>query len=743
MAQSTTTILSINIITHKGKQLLHGRWPVFVNTLREGLQQTGRVNPETTDNLFLFNFNHPFSALSSCIESLDRAKETVKWSSDEVGAVPIQIVLHLENPTERYADLYDVSANLWNFLQQESIYLTRALKLQWDRLLAGKKLPPATLEEENGGVFLLKFSAPAHVKVERLFPHRGLALSGKEKECFYCGRTNHVPSRCPSKFLTMETQGLSEVGFLPFPELSRIYRQVFTNSDDIIDKLAAGVDPSEIKKNQELQVYLSYFDLFRIYQPRFLHHIAFTFYMKWEDVGRMDKIRIDSNNLNMGLDCLRVRQYAQARKWLSSDNLRNDGKDFYASVGLAFLALEQGRDRDVGTLLERTSDLAESEKDRIYIGLLLARHYHVTQDLWKADQAANNVLSIHAECTEAKYAKIKIGITSGFADQAFTQVGALVKNFRELYMAALMDPALIPIQGLVEEVLLSHYQNLHGNAKEALAEVNKEWESLKTWLGENDKLVKGNVNAVKTLQHHAERGTYYDLLTVCNRSKAVVASCHRIRRERIEFLETKIIDLANIWKGYHTFWVNYPYPALFENFIKKLADINARLTSLQQVVRKKEKTLQFGTTMERLVEIHKELGTFKAQLSRMVWVREFVSGASNFSRKLVISEVALNALAFALLTVFSTFAADTLSQGMQHVINDSWFHKKVYMVCSFMAAPFISMSLVFWEKRGEVMVAIPDLIDNAPAPTFPTEAQDAAALAKPMETKVVDPNEEA
>lgn len=244
------------------------------------------------------------------------------------------------------------------------------------------------------------------------------------------------------------------------------------------------------------------------------------------------------------------------------------------------------------------------------------------------------------------------------------------------------------------------------------------------------------------MQHHAERGTYYDLLTVCNRSKAVVASCHRIRRERLEFLETKIIDLANIWKGYHTFWVNYPYPALFENFIKKLADINSRLTTLQQSVRNKDKALQFSTTMERLVAIHKELATFKSQLSRMVWIREFVGGANNFLRKLAISEVVLNFLSFALLTVFTTFAADTLSEGMQHIINDAWFHKKVYMVSSFMLAPFLSMALVFWEKRGEVMIAVPGLIDDVPSPTFPTDDQDDAALAKPMATKVSDQNKD-
>lgn len=725
MSKITTTILSINVISHKGKQYLHGRWPVFVNALRDGLQQTGRLNPESSDNLFVFTYNHPYTALSSCLESLNQAKATVKWN-EELGTVPIQIMLHLENPAERYADLYDPAANLWNFLQQEAIYLSRPLKTQWAQFMVGKKLPSHTFEDEAGGVFLLKFAGEAKVKVERLFPHRALALSGKEKECFYCGRTNHVPAKCPSKYLSMETQGLPEVGFMPFSELSRIYRDVFTSPDEIIAKLATGVESSEIRKDPALMVYISYFDLFRIYQPRFLHHIAFTYYMKWEDTGRMDRVNIDSNNLNMGLDCLRVGQYPQAKKWLSSDSLRNDGKDFYASVGLAFLALEQGRDRDVGTLLERASDLAETEKDRIYIGLLLARHYHLTQDLWKADQATNNVLSIHAECIEAKYSKIKIGITSGFADQAFSQVSTLVKNFRDIFMSSLMDPALIPIQGLVEEVLIAHYQNLNGAAQEALGEVNKEWEELKAWLGEEDKLVKANVNAVTTLQRQHERGTYYDLLTVCNKSKAVVASCHRIRRERLEFLDTKIKEILRIWEGYHTFWLNYPYPALFNNFIQKLARINNRLGDLQRSI-KNNKKLLFSGAMSQLISIHKEMMTFKPQITRMVWTREVLSGSTNFFRLLMISELGLNAIAFATLTIFSTVATDALSPALQQLFSDSWFQKRTYLTTTALIAPFIALTMVFWNKKGDVITTVPGLVNDAPPPAFPTDYNETAA----------------
>jgi len=697
---SSATLLAINVISHKGKQLLHGRWVILVNALRDGLQQTGLQNNESTDHLLIYNFNHPYTALSSLLESLEKAKREVGWS-EELGAVPIQIVLHLDNPTERYADLYDMAANLWNFLQQESIYITRQLKGHWQKLMEGKQLPAFTIESESDNMFRIAFSETAQLRVERLFPHRGLALSGKEKECFYCGRTNHKPANCPSKLMTMETQGLAEVGYLPFSKISELYKQAFLASEKIISILATGVNVATIKKTPPLQVYLAYFDLFHIFQPRFLNHIAFTFYLKWEDIGRMDRVDIDSNNLNMGLDCLRVGQYDEARKWLTSDNLRRDGKDFYASVGLAFLALEQERDKDMGTLLERANDLAESEKDRIYIGLLLARYYMLNHDLWKADQAANNVLTIHAECPEAKYSKIRISIRSGFMDQAFTQIGTLIKTNKELFITALMDPTLIPIQGLVEEVLSSHVQNLNAMATESLAEVTQEWEQLVAWLGEDDKLIKENSAMVSTLEKHLQRGSYYDLKAVIFRAKSVVAACHRIRREKLDFLQERIDEVFKSWEGYHTFWLQYPYQALFSSFIKKLANLNNNLAELRRQAKKKQ-NIVFATAIEQLVALHKEIGTLKPQVTRMVWTAEILGSARSFFRKLAISEAVLNVIFFLILALLHTVLANAIPQGLQEIVQDPFTQKKSFLVTTFILAPMLALALTFTEKKPTI-----------------------------------------
>ena len=710
MSKNTDTILSVNIINHKGRQLFQDRWDVFVDSLRGGLQQAGRLDPESKENLFLFSFTHPFTALASCLESISSAKKSVNWK-EEFGDAPIQIVMHLDIATDRYDEIYDVTAPLWNFLNQESIYLTRSMKSQWTQLMDGKRLPPLNLNDESGGVYLLKFLEPPQIAVERLFPYRNLALSGPEKECFYCGRHDHVPGKCPSKYLNMDTQGLPWIGFMSTSELSRIYKDVFTNSDRMLTVLAAGVEPAKIKSDLLLQVYIAYFDMFRVYQPRFLFHISFSKYPKWEEMGRTDKMRIDNNNLNLGFDCLRVQQYGHAHKWLSSDSLRNDGKEFQASVGLAFLALEQGREKDMGTLLERARDLADSEKNSIYISLLLARYYYLTNDLWKAEQETNSVLAIHDECAEAKFSKIKIGVRSGFVDQAFGQVVSLIKDSREYYMATLMDSGLSPIQGLVEEVLSSQFQNMSRYAKESLAEVNKVWKKLTEWLGERGEPGQANIDAVDKLHKHLDRGSYFDLLTVRNKSKSVVASCHRLRRERIEFLGEKTNKMLGIWEDYHKFWVDYQYQGLFKNFINDLDEFNANLLKLQRSI-KNDKTLLFSEAMGLLDDLNQKMKLFRPQVDKMIWTRDALEIAKNFTKKLLVLEVALNLLSFVALTFFSVVVVDLLPDSTRQLLASSWFHTRTYMLTSVLAAPGFALALVILDGAGKSIIREAEEVDD-------------------------------
>ncbi|MDH3392749.1 MAG: hypothetical protein OEL66_01990, partial [Desulfobulbaceae bacterium] len=401
------------------------KWVNFLTSLRTNLLQIGNELKGSSDALMLFNYPNPADAIISLQKILADIKSELKWNSDSLGSLPIQIVIHFDKNDDHSASLRDVSANLWDFLHQETIYITRPMQLRWKELLQGKDVPAHTFEREGMGLFRLDFTDSAEKEQAKLFPYRELASLGSEKECYYCGMSNHVPGNCPSKILTMNMPGVSDVGYLPFGELGSLYKEVLAKQDKIASALADGVKPTQIRKTPALLIFVAYFDLFKVYQPRFLHKLTFGLYYKWEEVLSRATKTVENTRLHLALDCLRVRQYDKAEKLFFEELSSRSGKHFYATVGLAFRALELQRDNDVQTYLQRASEVATSETEKIYINLLLCRYSLLTDDKWKAEQALENTFNIKQDCEEARYAKIQYQVRTGQSDLTFQEMRML------------------------------------------------------------------------------------------------------------------------------------------------------------------------------------------------------------------------------------------------------------------------------------------------------------------------------
>ncbi len=413
MKKNNSILLAIRTLSYQGGKILGSRWLPLIDALRQALAKSGFEQPESSDELLLFTFPNPFLALISLLEGLDSVKVEHDWQESQ-GALPLQTVIHLLEEEDSLPQIQQTSASEWDMLQQETIYITRPLMRNWKELTAGRDLPEHRFADEGGGFFQMVIAGKATLRKVELFAYRSLPVHGKLKECFYCGMTSHNPANCPSKFISMKVRGMDQVGYLPFDELNSIYKKIFPDYSDCSNKCAAGIKPAQLRQDKELLVFVAYLDLNRMYQLRFLVNTAFCLNAKWEGQDSTDKINIDSRNLHLGLDCLRVGQYAQAEELLTRESKKKEGKQFYATVGLAFWALELGRAKDMGHYLERAKNIASQEKERIYSHLLLSRYYELHNDSWKAKESVNQAIKINADALECQYRKIQHNVRYGF-----------------------------------------------------------------------------------------------------------------------------------------------------------------------------------------------------------------------------------------------------------------------------------------------------------------------------------------
>ena len=690
MAKNLSILLAVRALSHKGKRLVGDSWLKFLYGLRAHLQRTGIEDKDSSDELLLFTYTHPYNAFSSLFEGLERVKKDLGWK-ESLGPVPVQVIFHLEE-SRGTLPVREITSDIWDMLQTELPYVSRPLKNRWDQLMAGRKLPPHFFESEGEGLFRLEIKDKSSMKMESLFPCRELVVGGRKAECFYCGMNSHEPQSCPSKLLTMEMNGLDEAGYLPFPALARVFRQIFSDPSRIRKILSSGVSPSQIRKDPALQVFIAYFDMFRIYQPRFLWHSAFTTYSSWHHVLRTDKMNIDSRTLHMGLDCLRVGQYAQAGKLFEEELSKNKGKKFYAAIGRAFLSLELGRERDFQDFLERAKIMADSDQKQIYINLLLSRFYDLSDNLWRGTDAVREILNKDPGSFEAGYRKIQITVREGHGENVFNQLQSLVLDSREYFMIALMDPVLIPIHGMVEDMLSARFDGLKGNARENLAIARSDCDSLKSLAGESDQSVQANFQILGNLVKQYDRKSYYDVYDVFERSKALSFSCQRIMQERIQELKEKIDRAISRWVAYDNYWKSYPFKSMFKSFLNSLIGSKKKLTRARDLVNSnKPKSCKQGEELFN-VAIH-ELNKIKPMYVRMVKMHMFLKGFKFFVSRLIIAEVVLGVIGITLFFVLSRFLIASIPGEIVELLNDPWFQKQSLLVGTVLIAPLLALGL--------------------------------------------------
>lgn len=684
MTEQNQILLVVHSLPYQGKRLLGDTWIDFFADFRDQLKAKGLESPDSNSEHLLFNFSNPLSAITSFFESLENTKKKAGWK-ETLGSIPIQAVLHLEKKNDKLPPFREASSSIWESLHQENLYISRSLKLRWDEIMAGIDLPPYKFLGVESGLFQIIFSDHAQIKSEKLFPHRDLPILGKEKECFYCGMTNHPPAKCPSKFLTTEIWALSSVGYLSFSELSDNYKEAFANQEKFIKIIENGVDAALVRNDPVLLAFLSYFDLCLLYQPRFLFHQAFTTKVSWDGTCKNSSLNIDSRTLQNGLDCLRVGEYAKATEHLMAEDQRLRGKQFYAHIGLAFVAVELGRKEEVRQHLDIAESLAEKEKERIYISLLLSRYHDLAGHLQKADQAIHPIYNRYLDCAEALYRKVQIKVRGGEGKEVIKLLQELVKAYRHLFITALMDPILLPFSGIVEDILSNQAQSRTKTAQEKLADAEEECKTLIYWFDSADKDLQANLTALENLKKQYKRKSYYDMLDVIERAMALVSSCIRLQESKLDELNEKVDDFAFKWDMYNAFWNSYTYKPFFENFDEILNTSKRKLVEARAI-----SADSLGKAIENFESAVKDIEQLPPIIDKMNKLKTALDIVGVFGKKVVLAEIFLGILLFAFFPLVSIFGADFLGGLFVQTTQNPQFQKNGIFVTGLIIAPLLA-----------------------------------------------------
>jgi hypothetical protein len=681
---SNSAVLAIRPLKYQGEQILKKQWPDFLLSFKKLLIQIGSEAQDSSDELLLLDYDHPYTALTSFFESLDLIKKQ-KWK-EEWGPVPIQVIFHLQKKKEPPALFRDYTASIWGALQQEVFYVTRALKLQWVQIFADKEIPHHQFIDAEEGMSQLSFSGDlSQFKRDKLMPSRYLAAQGSNKECFYCGMSNHIPAKCPSKLMSMETRGISMVGYLPFSEIDSYFKKVFTHQKKLEELLGSNIDAAEIRKQPALQVFLAYFDVYLVFQARFLGYIAFSVHPAWDGSGKIDRVKIDSRNLHTALDCLRVGQYKEAYDFMVVENQTIAGKQFYATVGQAFIALERGRWADMGQFLQLASGMASSEKETIYISLLLSRYHSLSGHPWKAEEIIQSVVNLYTDCQEVLYRKVQSMVDDGLGQQALQLLRKLAGAERHYFISILFDPALLPVTDMSESMLVSLVQAKEKEARENLVNAQGDYAELKNWFACEDEDLETNLSALSKLEKQFSRRSLYDVIDVVERAKALSMGSSRLRESKLDELNSQVDEAVINWGQYNSFWNSYPYKSFFRKFQSAMIVGKRKLVEARSVAGE-----NLGEGRMRIKSGLSCLDSAKSMIGHMQKFKLVFDTFKMFGKKLIKIELIFTGLMLLFFPLVTVLLADHLSPRVVRLVSDPIFRKECIFVVNLLVAPFIA-----------------------------------------------------
>jgi lipid-A-disaccharide synthase-like uncharacterized protein len=451
----------------------------------------------------------------------------------------------------------------------------------------------------------------------------------------------------------------------------------------------------QVRQSPILQVYLAYFDLNLVYQPRFLWNIAFNSSSKWEELLKPDMVSVDSHSLHLGLDCLRVGQHAQAEDLFVEESRRPKGKQFYATIGRAFVALELDRDSDLEHFLEHAAIIANSDKEKIYIALLQSRYYALRGDHWKAGHVLDNVFGVRRDLVEALYRQIQLMAQDELGEKSIRQLRALVADRKELFVAALMDPQLLVIAGPVEDLLVVRLQVQRQEAEENLFKAQEVCRDLQTWFSEEASPAALFAD-LASIEKQFAQGSYYDLLEVAHKAQALLRACYRLQENTLDAMKADIEEILAIWESFRRYWQGYPYQSFFPNFQEILQAARKTLSELEGLAQQNMHGQLYQTVQERLAQVRESCNALKPLAARMAWVRILCDGAKLFSRKLLITEIVLLG-AGALLFPLLAFWLSGDSGGMIELLTNSWLQRQVLLIVTLFVAPLFALAQTLWQ----------------------------------------------
>ncbi|MDI6789303.1 MAG: hypothetical protein QME44_01250 [Thermodesulfobacteriota bacterium] len=473
-----------------------------------------------------------------------------------------------------------------------------------------------------------------------LFPHRALMAEGDLKECFYCGSCRHDLKVCPSKNFRLSSRVFTKLGYLSIEQLSNCFAGAFSNPEqhnESIANLKAGDVQTISGQNEALAAYHTFFDLTEIFQIRFLKRVWQTEAATWDMLYSSGEQRDEGGPLWLTLDCIRVGQTDKAGQFLKTAQDKNPD-DYRLYMATAFLELEKGNRFEALYQFERAKESSRNKLQQIHALFLIARLHEVFKAYEKAEEKVHDIIYLDRDCLEAQYYAIVLQAKRVFHDEDIVKLQKIILQQPEFFLYVLIDPRLLPIQGLVEQLLTEMLESIRRETEDVGQAAEANVNAMIEWLDEENEIYQENKTLIDKIKQLAAQDSYLGYIEAKDIATTLINRYHLIQKTiRINLLK-QIASQDNHLRKYEIYWRQYPLKGFFKTVGPLLHETRQKLNYAANLA-KSDQANAFKQARRMAEETASELKGMVTTVGRMASLENGINVMRSFGKHLLILEV--------------------------------------------------------------------------------------------------------
>jgi hypothetical protein len=601
------TVLLVNIVSSSKRPLHHvlSERKIRQNhteSLSQIIGEYGGQVIKITDGSVVGSFSGVRNAVRSAIEIRQEFGNTPKTKSGQ-SQVCDKIAIHHGKGAVQAEGIFDsvlkLAEKMVLLANENEIYISKDVYNLVHNLPDVNFSPVKFIDKKSEfiGINIYKINHSHKEEKQHFFSHQDALIHGDEPPCFYCGNCNHLAPKCPSKNILHIADSLEEAGYLHPEKLNNLFADYV--SDD-------GSESNGSKKRSYSLAKDIFFETKLIYQLRFLRAIWGWENLDWEKLREKKKGREKSGPIWQVFDSVCSSNLPKAKELLEQKTLeaRKNHKLF---IVLAIIEIEQNDFPLALKYLNHALDATNKKPQKIFILFLLARIYELTGKSVRTKQNLREILLHDPQCPEALYDTMVLDFSEQRTKRALLQLVKLVKQNREYYIKALIDPDLAPFRSDIHPRLESLFDEAKAEADQLVPMAEKELGILKNLVLDKDEQWLDKAHSLwDQIKDLSGSEGYLSYLDKVRFATELLSIGEEVKEDRKRNIRKIVYELRPRCEKYFTFVVNFSYSMLIGDIPKQLTAIHSELAEIERSVRSNH-SFNYKKIISRLKGLSSEL----------------------------------------------------------------------------------------------------------------------------------------